>query len=365
MTLLSQFAFKGRQEQAATDPHHAIVVTAGAGSGKTLSLVGRYLHLLEQGYPLRSILAITFTEKAAREMRSRIRSALTASPHFRMFSSQNEGPQAGGLDSARIDTIHSLCAEILRSHPAEAGLDPAFNVLEEGLSAALQAESIDSAMAWAANDQQAAALFDPFNEGDLRQILKTLLGRRLDMPHLPARDGSKLSDKFSAALAAYLTTHLDSPTWLDNLTDLTAYPSAAPDDKLELARLAVLTIWDAAQTARAAQDWDLLLSSLSELRKATSTQGKKENWNADSLAAVRAAMSELRLVYDENLKFLAEKARFSLDQQVAAPRRLPSSKVSSTSPATAPSLPASPTVGGCCATLRNCLPMPTAAAWSA
>ena len=61
MTILSQFHFKGRQEQAATDPNPAIAVTAGAGSGKTLSLVGRYLHLLERGTPLRSILAITFT----------------------------------------------------------------------------------------------------------------------------------------------------------------------------------------------------------------------------------------------------------------------------------------------------------------
>ena len=76
MFLLSQFSFKGRQEQAASDPNPAIAVTAGAGSGKTLSLVGRYLHLLEEGYPLRSILAITFTEKAAREMRSKIRNAL-------------------------------------------------------------------------------------------------------------------------------------------------------------------------------------------------------------------------------------------------------------------------------------------------
>ena len=76
MSLLSQYHFKGRQEQAATEPNPAIAVTAGAGSGKTLSLVGRYLYLLEQGYPLRSILAITFTEKAAREMRARIRKAL-------------------------------------------------------------------------------------------------------------------------------------------------------------------------------------------------------------------------------------------------------------------------------------------------
>ncbi|NCP88605.1 UvrD-helicase domain-containing protein, partial [bacterium] len=103
MTLLSHFSFKGNQEKAVTDSARAIAVTAGAGSGKTLSLVGRYLHLLEQGYPLRSILAITFTEKAAREMRSRIRNSILNSE----FKIQNFN-----LDSARIGTIHSLCAEI-------------------------------------------------------------------------------------------------------------------------------------------------------------------------------------------------------------------------------------------------------------
>jgi len=77
MALLSQEDFLGQQKDAVFSDNAAIAVTAGAGSGKTRSLVGRYLHLLERGYPLRSILAITFTEKAAREMRSRIRNALS------------------------------------------------------------------------------------------------------------------------------------------------------------------------------------------------------------------------------------------------------------------------------------------------
>ena len=58
MSLLSRFTFKGRQELAATSDRLAIAVTAGAGSGKTLTLTGRYLYLLEQGHPLRSIIAI-------------------------------------------------------------------------------------------------------------------------------------------------------------------------------------------------------------------------------------------------------------------------------------------------------------------
>jgi ATP-dependent helicase/nuclease subunit A len=345
MSLLSQYQFKGRQEQAVTDPNPAIAVTAGAGSGKTLSLVGRYLHLLEQGYPLRSILAITFTEKAAREMRSRIRAALDPHPGPLPKGEGDSLPLSGeglgmreNIDSARIGTIHSLCAEILRSHPAEAGLDPAFGVLEEGLAAALQAEAVDAALAWAVGDPGAAALFGDFKEGDLRKVLSTLLSRRLDVRFLntdlteftdshgreskeeiretPYNPSNLCIELFSSDLEAYLAAHLDSKTWIEALSDLAVCRAAVPDDKLELARQSVLACWDEVRSARTDANWDGVLSSLTDLRKATSTQGKKDNWV--DIESPRAAMSELRQVYDENLKFLAEKSRFGLDEKVAA-----------------------------------------------
>ena len=335
MTLLSHFHFKGNQEKAVTDSAPAIAVTAGAGSGKTLSLVGRYLHLLEQGYLIRSILAITFTEKAAREMRSRIRNAL--SPHPNPLP-KGEGLGVREIDSARIGTIHSLCAEILRAHPAEAGLDPAFEVLEEGLSAALQAKAIESALAWAATDEQSAALFGIFKENELRQILNALMSRKLDVKPLYA-DATDFTDKhgkeqkeirarsdprnpsnpctgFELALSTYLATHLDSPTWIDSLSTLASIKSSSSEDKLELARQSVLAKWAEIQQARAAQNWDALLASLAALRKAISTQGQKANW--DDIETTREAMKALRDIYDENLKFLAEKSRFALDEQLAA-----------------------------------------------
>lgn len=315
MTLLSQFHFKGNQEKAVTDPTRAIAVVAGAGSGKTLSLVGRYLHLLEQGYPIRSILAITFTEKAAREMSSRIRAAFLHRPnHF------SEGGGLDGrlnIDSARIGTIHSLCAEILRTHPAEAELDPAFDVLEEGLASALEADAVDTALAWAASDMQISTLFELFKENELRQILNALMTRRLDVGSLlPTGEGSGLRAKFESMLSSYLASHLDSPTWLDHLSVLTNHRSIAPEDKLELARQSVLAHWYEIQQARVAQQWDMALASIVALRKAISTQGQKNNW--DDIETVRAAMLGLREIYDDHLKFLAEKSRFFLDEQVAA-----------------------------------------------
>jgi ATP-dependent helicase/nuclease subunit A len=315
MSLLSQYHFKGRQEQAATDPNPRIAVTAGAGSGKTLTLVARYLHLLEQGYPLRSILAITFTEKAAREMRSRIRDSLsraTTEGTQEDNSSFNYSPSS--FDSARIGTIHSLCAEILRAHPAEAGLDPAFDVLEEGLAAALQADAIDSALAWAATDESSTALFGSFRESELHQTMEALLARRLEAAQfLSANPRSKV---FETGLQDYLKEHLDSPVWLGAISELSSRSASVADDKLELARKCVLDRWDEIQSSRAAQNWDELLTGLAALRKAISVQGQKANWN--DIESVRAAMNDLRGFYDEHLKFLAEKSRFRLDEQITA-----------------------------------------------
>jgi ATP-dependent helicase/nuclease subunit A len=341
MTLLSQFKLKGNQEKAVTDSSSAIAVTAGAGSGKTLSLVGRYLHLLEQGYPIRSILAITFTEKAAREMRSRIRDSLSrVSADVAEDKNLSFIIQPSSFDSARIGTIHSLCAEILRAHPAEAGLDPQFEVLEDGLSAALQAEAIESALAWAATDEQSVALFGVFKENELRQILNALMSRRLDIKALYTDashtdytdrfvDGEKQKEirenpcnlpnpcaDFELALSTYLAPHLGSESWLDCFSVLNNHRCSSPEDKLEIARQSVLAKWDEIQQAHAAKNWDEVLASLTALRKAISTQGQKANW--DDIATVREAMGALRDIYEENLKFLAEKSRFALDEQLAA-----------------------------------------------
>jgi ATP-dependent helicase/nuclease subunit A len=322
MSYLEQFDFKGRQLQAATDPAGAIVVTAGAGSGKTLSLVGRYLYLLEQGHPLRSILAITFTDKAAREMRSRVRLALESSP----LPAPGAGEESGGIESLRIGTIHSLCAELLRAHPAEAALDPAFAVLEEGLSAAYKVESIDDALAWVAAEPEAATLFGLFKENELRAVLSSLLEHRLDIAPFesPAEAGAAEQERVPVerawveALSAYLSTHLSCPEWKGALVDLASRRSLRPEDRLELARVEVLARWGEAQQALARSEWSAALAGLAALRKATSTQGRKENWAPVDLEAARQDMAELRQVYDGQLKTLAEKCRWTLDEQLAA-----------------------------------------------
>lgn len=113
-----------------------IVVSAGAGSGKTAALVELYLRLLagETSLPrqlaVEEIVAITFTDKAALEMKERVRNGLA------QRLAQGDSPalwkaNLRALPTAPIATFHSFCARLLRENPAEAGIDPAFTLLDE------------------------------------------------------------------------------------------------------------------------------------------------------------------------------------------------------------------------------------------
>ncbi len=171
-----------QQRRAVNEWQHDVLVTAGAGSGKTRTLVARYIALLEHGMTAREIAAITFTEKAAREMRNRIRSEV--SRRALVASSSEESARweehAAQMDAARIGTIHSLCTEIIHAHPVEAQADPGFEVLDEGLAAALREQVVQETLIWASLSQSVAPLFRSYTSERLSQLLSFLLERRLD-----------------------------------------------------------------------------------------------------------------------------------------------------------------------------------------
>ncbi|PIE34563.1 hypothetical protein CSA56_07360, partial [candidate division KSB3 bacterium] len=121
-------------QKFACDISRNIAVTAGAGSGKTSVLVERYLWCLQNnGYQVRRIAAITFTEKAAGEMLARIRHGV-----IQRLSSEIGDPQRWEdvleqLPLAQISTIHGFCQRLLREFPIEAGIDPNFDVFDEAI----------------------------------------------------------------------------------------------------------------------------------------------------------------------------------------------------------------------------------------
>ena len=125
--------FTAEQLAAIETLHCNLLVKAGAGAGKTRVLVERYIRILATGAASTDgIVAITFTRKAAREMKERIRAKVD---DMLTTADSEEWKRwrevANRLDTVAISTIHSLCSRILREHPAEAGVDPEFGLLED------------------------------------------------------------------------------------------------------------------------------------------------------------------------------------------------------------------------------------------
>ncbi|MGE5742037.1 MAG: UvrD-helicase domain-containing protein, partial [Candidatus Aminicenantes bacterium RBG_16_66_30] len=110
------------------------LVEAGAGSGKTKSLVDRMIALLRTGRAsIDTLAAVTFTRKAAAELRGRFQVALEKARLGEKDAVVRARLDAAltGLERSFIGTIHSFCARLLRERPIEAAIDPEFRELEE------------------------------------------------------------------------------------------------------------------------------------------------------------------------------------------------------------------------------------------
>ena len=121
------------RQRIAQDLDTNFLVEAGAGSGKTTALVGRLLNYVRRGTPVETLAAVTFTRKAANELREKFQLGLEAvlvSP-----ASEEESARIGAaladLDRAFLGTIHAFCGRLLREYALDAGLDPAFTEVDE------------------------------------------------------------------------------------------------------------------------------------------------------------------------------------------------------------------------------------------
>lgn len=123
MTQASEARLTEIQKEIVESRGRNLIVSAGAGTGKTRVLVERFLHAVVHDHvPVTEILALTFTEKAANEMKERIRSRLL---ELGLHGARRD------LEAAAISTIHAFASRVLKEHPLEAGVDPDFRVIEE------------------------------------------------------------------------------------------------------------------------------------------------------------------------------------------------------------------------------------------
>jgi ATP-dependent helicase/nuclease subunit A len=131
--------FTAEQTTAIARRDGPLLLAASAGSGKTSVLVERFVRsVVEDGLRPAQVLAITFTDKAAGELRSRVRARLLE---------LGEREAARDTEGAWVMTFHGFCARVLRAHAVAAGIDPAFAVLDEAGARALRREAFDTALA--------------------------------------------------------------------------------------------------------------------------------------------------------------------------------------------------------------------------
>jgi ATP-dependent helicase/nuclease subunit A len=175
------------QERAAARREGSLLLAAGAGSGKTAVLVERFVRALrEDGVAPGRILAITFTERAAGELRERVRSRLLE---------LGEREAARAADAAFVCTFHGFCARLLRAHPFSAGVEPGFQVLDEALAGRLRALAFGEALAAFLDGERAEAvdIVAAYGADPLRALVlgayAHLRSEGQSEPRLPTRAG--------------------------------------------------------------------------------------------------------------------------------------------------------------------------------
>ncbi len=186
----------GRQptpEQAAAikAAAHSIMVEAGAGTGKTGVMVDRYCRIVcDLGISPDAVLAFTFTEKAAAELRERIRAAIEARA---AAGSERARELLPSLGSAWVTTIHGFCNRLLAGHPVAAGIDPRFRVLDATEAERTAGEAFELALEefLGDGDETRERLVATYDVAGLRSLViavhAELRSRGQDEPRLPAQ----------------------------------------------------------------------------------------------------------------------------------------------------------------------------------
>ncbi len=206
MTAAASTEVRFTPEQRAAVERRAgpLLLAANAGSGKTTVLVERIVRLaIDDGIRPGRVLAITFTDKAAGELRARVRSR---------FAALGERELATEAEGAWISTVHGFCARVLRAHAIAAGLDPAFRVLDEREARGLRGDAFERALAHfldeAHNSHRAEALdlvaartVDRLAD-TIPRIHDELRSRGQTRPALPVPPGGPPPPPDPAALAA-------------------------------------------------------------------------------------------------------------------------------------------------------------------
>ncbi|HYN50046.1 MAG TPA: UvrD-helicase domain-containing protein [Thermoleophilaceae bacterium] len=169
---MNAHALTPEQARAVARRECSLMVRAGAGTGKTTVLVERFVQAVaEDGAPVEGILAITFTEKAAAEMKTRVR---------KRFLELDRRADARAAEGAWISTIHGFCSRVLRTHALSAGIDPDFRVLDELEAERIATDAFDGALGafmGEGEDPERLEMVAAYTPDSLRDMVRTAHSR--------------------------------------------------------------------------------------------------------------------------------------------------------------------------------------------
>jgi ATP-dependent helicase/nuclease subunit A len=287
-----------RQREAAEAPA-SVVVTAGAGTGKTHMLARRYLHHLRAGMRPLEVVAVTFTRRAAEELRARVREVVRAALAAEAAASVPAGEGAATrsrldpdalaeVEAAPIGTIHALAQLVCRRYPEAAGVPPDFGVVDELDGALWTAEALDEALA-RLDDEHVVGL--PYD------LLRAAIAAALDDPTRARAALAIGPEEVRAAVddarrAAFDATVGDA-AWREAVGFLGGF--AGPDGhEAETARRQAVAAANRLDELGPDGDPDAAAGAWSALAGLAAHRGAKKDWRGPDLGAVKAALRHLR-----------------------------------------------------------------------
>ncbi|HZW74891.1 MAG TPA: UvrD-helicase domain-containing protein, partial [Caldimonas sp.] len=224
----------------AVNPAHHVVLEASAGTGKTRVLVDRYVALIQAGVDPRHILAITFTRKAAAEMRGRVVVELQKRADRGEIARDIWRRVRERIADIQISTIDAFCFSLLREFPLEADVDPGFEIADETEMARFASEALDltlrASRALIVDDENVRLLFAKVKLPVLRSVLSQCLDRRqVALPAVARFVRGQVRHETGAAVSAAFVARLRDA--IDGTPHRAALLDGGPQGSAEFDRL--------------------------------------------------------------------------------------------------------------------------------
>lgn len=309
-----------QQSAAITTREVSVSLTAGAGCGKTFVLTRRFLSHLEPGpdIKLSGLVAITFTERAAREMRERIRDACLDRLHgCEATDADHWLGLTREIDSARVSTIHSFCASVLRNAAVEARLDPQFGLLEPQIGSSFLNHAVTEALHASVARQLPAAIDTVHTFGLERTIAhcELLVRKRFSMQRdqwlrrTPEQLAELWQQQFNIRVPSLVLNTLREFPEVRTVLHLLELHSTSNATMQERRQLLIEELRRLLDSSVSISDPLLWLQRLREAARVQGGGGKKA-WDSDEIfERVKESISDLRDVIDKvtpQLEFVVE-----------------------------------------------------------